>query len=171
MFDIDQREALDRGGRCRRRTRRLSFVAGRAIPTEAELVAIMYVVELGTYRWPGILGSRHYPPSASIPGCVLTISDWARSAIRQSRAAGRHAQVAGRGLQCRQTSPAIHAGAYFSARCGRRGHPWRLASRKLYALVSEPFLTGAHGIWVKALQSARPFLNSTRQVDRGTSSQ
>jgi transposase len=64
---------------------------------------------------------------------------------RQSRAGG-HAQVDGRSLQCRQTSPAIHAGACFSARRGRRGHPWRLASRKLYASVSETFLTGAHGI-------------------------
>jgi hypothetical protein len=65
---------------------------------------------------------------------------------RQSRPGRRHAQVAGRSLQCRQTSPAIHAAAYFSARCGRRGRSWRLAGRKLYTSVSETFLTGAHGI-------------------------
>jgi hypothetical protein len=41
---------------------------------------------------------------------------------------------------------AIHAGTYFSARGGGRGHLWCLASRKLYASVSETFLTGAHGI-------------------------
>jgi len=34
----------------------------------------------------------------------------------------------------------------FFRRGGRRCHLWRLASRKLYASVSETFLTGVHGI-------------------------
>ena len=84
-------------------------------------------------------------PRQSVAARLLSATARGRQ-TRQSRAGGRHAQVDGRSLQCRQTSPAIHAGACFPARRGRRGHPWRLASRKLYASVSETFLTGAHGI-------------------------
>ncbi len=84
----------------------------------------------------------------SVVGSILQLR--ARRGGRQTRqscAGGRHAQVDGRSLQRRQISPAIHTDACFSA---RRGHPWRLADRKLYASVSETFLTGEHIIYVKA---------------------
>jgi hypothetical protein len=85
----------------------------------------------------------------TVVACLLLATARGRQ-TRQSRAGGRDAQVGGRSLSCRRTSPVIHAGACLSARCGQHGHPTRLASRKLYASVSETFLTGAHGIQVKA---------------------
>jgi hypothetical protein len=86
---------------------------------------------------------------------AASVNPWVRAYYQRLRAVGKPANVpvlvAMRKLLATVYSVATHRRPFtlapiFSARGGRCSHLWRLASRNLYASVSETFLTGTHGI-------------------------